>query len=279
MVNSNNFMIIFLYGPDSYRKNQNLSKLIDGFRQKNSVFSEENFDCKIEDDFLKFKDFLGQQTMFSSKKLAVLKNAFELGGKEKENLKELLKKNIKSDESFIIIDSDKEPRGEFEFLLDLPKNNVLKFGDLEGARMEHYINTEAERLGISLTPQATVFLAKVFERNTWGLETELEKLRFLHPEEKKKIGIEDIEEMLVYFQTSNTFILSNLISKKYGRQQILPVLETLFLNNEEAAKIFNFISANPFLNFESVKKMADYDVAIKSGKLDYETALLDLVIS
>lgn len=269
-------MVIYLYGPDSYRKSQNLNKLISGFRQKNSDLSEDYFDFANEDGFVKFEDFLSQQSMFSLKKLVVVKNPFELDEEESKKFKEILRHNIKAEDNFIFLSSDEEPKKEFEFLLELPKNNVLKFGALDGARMEHFINTESEKLGIFLTPKAVALLLKLFSGNTWGLITELQKLQFLSPD--KKIDVKDIEETLVYFATSDIRSFSNLISKNSTRKQILPALESLLFNSEEPARIFNFISANPFLNFENLKKMADYDVAVKSGKLDYETALVDLVL-
>ncbi|PIR44343.1 hypothetical protein COV23_00275 [Candidatus Wolfebacteria bacterium CG10_big_fil_rev_8_21_14_0_10_31_9] len=275
-------MIIYLYGSDSYRRSQNLNKLIEGFRQKNTSFSEEYFNFTNENDYIKFHDFLLQQSMFSFKKLAVINNPFELDKDKSTKLKEILKHNIGVEEDFIIISSDAEPPKEFEFLLDLSKTNVHKFGALDGARMEHYINTEAEKLNISLTPKATALLLKLFSNNSWGLITELQKLQFINPsaaaQDNGKIDVKDIEETLVYFATSDIRSFSNLISRNGAQKQILPALENLFFNNEEPAKVFNFISANPFLNFETLKKMADYDVAVKSGKLDYETALLDLCL-
>lgn len=301
-------MLIYLYGPDSYRRQQNLNKLATGFREKNTSFSEKYSDFAIDGNFPEFEDFLLQQSMFSFKKLAVVNNPFELGKDESSKFKEILKSNKDTPETFIILSSNEEPAKEFEFLLDLPKNNVLEFGALEGAKMEHYMNLEAKNLGISLTPKAVSLLAKIFRGNTWGLVTELQKLAFLksHPESPdgdegshfysevllrqladqndnltslKKIDVKDIEETLVYFADSDIRSLSSLISKNDSRKKIIPVLENLFFNNEEPAKIFNFISANPYLRPELVEGLANYDVAIKSGKLDYETALLDLTLS
>jgi len=45
---------------------------------------------------------------------------------------------------------------------------------------------------------------------------------------------------------------------------------------DPAAKIFNILAAQAG---EKIPRMADYDIAVKSGKLDYEEVLLDLAIS
>ena len=56
----------------------------------------------------------------------------------------------------------------------------------------------------------------------------------------------------------------------------LRALEQLFLNNEPAAKIFNILSAQWYDRAEIV---ARYDLAVKSGKCEYEEVLLDMVLS
>ena len=55
----------------------------------------------------------------------------------------------------------------------------------------------------------------------------------------------------------------------------LKILEVL-LDNEDSAMIFNFV-ASFSRGFQKIK-MADYDAMIKSGRLNYEEALLDAVI-
>ena len=71
-----------------------------------------------------------------------------------------------------------------------------------------------------------------------------------------------------------------MIGKLSGRSPFSQKISSLtwLLETDEPAKIFNMLSAFAKAPEEKIK-MADYDVAIKSGKLEYEEALLDLVIS
>ena len=55
-------------------------------------------------------------------------------------------------------------------------------------------------------------------------------------------------------------------------------LEILFGHQEEPVKIFNILATSYLNTVFSLQKLADYDAAIKSGKLDYEEALVDLAL-
>ena len=55
----------------------------------------------------------------------------------------------------------------------------------------------------------------------------------------------------------------------------LTALERMFAENEPPAKVFNIIA---YQLPGRLEEMAAYDLAVKSGKMDYEEALLDLVL-
>ena len=55
-------------------------------------------------------------------------------------------------------------------------------------------------------------------------------------------------------------------------------LEELFERGIDSAMIFNIFAASPYLNQDQKITMADYDAAIKSGKLEYDEVLLDMML-
>ena len=63
--------------------------------------------------------------------------------------------------------------------------------------------------------------------------------------------------------------------KGYDVRSRLSALETLLAMNDPAAKLFNILASQWK---EKIPQFAKYDAAIKSGKLEYEEALVDLVI-
>ena len=71
-------MIIFLFGPDDYRRTQKKKECTAEFLKKRSEQGIGLFDLAEEDAFPKLEEFLENQQLFESAKFAVLENAFEI---------------------------------------------------------------------------------------------------------------------------------------------------------------------------------------------------------
>ena len=270
-------MIILLYGPDNYRRSQKLKEIIHSYEQKQSLFSLERFDFDDSEDFFRFKDFASQQLIFEGKKLAILENAFSLGEKDLKSLKDLLKGNIKNENLILIVSDGRKLPSALEFLLE-GAINKQEFGELNEEKMKFFIRSEAKKRGLEFSLAAENFLSVFFKNNTWGLITEIDKLQFLR-RELSKIEVSDLERVGDFLKSSDIYNFINVVSRKGSLSEKLKNLESLFLNHEEPAMIFNFLAANRFLSLDLLKKMADYDVLVKSGRIDYETALLDVCLS
>jgi hypothetical protein len=128
-------------------------------------------------------------------------------------------------------------------------------------------------------------LATIYAGNSWALVTELEKLSALKAGgaeahtagrtgsgaatiEKKDLDALDLEAAPDYWALLNGM-------KSFDVRTRLYALEKLFAINDPPPKIFNILAgqAGP-----KTPRMAEYDLAIKSGKLEYEEALLDLIL-
>lgn len=268
-------MILYLYGPDSYRQQKNLETIIKTYREKYSVFSIDHFNFETIADFSQLKDFCSQTSLFDSKKMAIAKNFLTATKDIAGDIKDFLKQHIESKNSIIILVEAAEPAKTFEFLLE-SASKVYKFPNLSEMKMQSFIKKESNERKIDIAPDAIKLLAKIFSENTWGVVTELEKLELLKP--KKQITAKSLEKLLVYFAKPNLFDFIDAVSKNKTLGQKIPMLENLFLNKEESAKIFNILASRPFIDFKLMKNLADCDVLIKSGKLDYELALLDITL-
>ena len=84
-------MLIFLYGPDSYRINRKLNEIIEQYQKiHKSGLNLRYFDLSDKDMvFQDFSDEFQQKSMFKEKKLIVLKNAFSHPGFQDEFLSEI----------------------------------------------------------------------------------------------------------------------------------------------------------------------------------------------
>ncbi|KKR89273.1 MAG: hypothetical protein UU85_C0004G0114 [Candidatus Wolfebacteria bacterium GW2011_GWA2_42_10] len=274
-------MIIFLYGPDSYRRRKKLNEMVSRYKTKH--LSWENFDfgkSETEKEFSRCREFFASRSLFEKEKLGILEDIFAVPSEIFEgisgDLKNFLKSNLEDKNFILLISGGKTPPKSFSFLLEKP---VLfqEFGNLEGDRLVFFIRKEARARGLELDSRAVNFLAEIFREDIWGLINELEKLSLLN---SKKIDATRLNELIDYYRplARPKFFnqLNGLFSHSLSRR--LVDLEILFGHQEEPVKIFNILATSYLNTVFSLQKLADYDAAIKSGKLDYEEALVDLAL-
>lgn len=263
-------MIIFLYGPDAYRRRKKLNEIIAAYRQKHSALARERFDLSAEDDFLKFRDFIASRSLFERTKLAVLSGVFE-SDRAKE-LREILKEAAADEETTVLLSESGKPPREFAFLLKCPL--VQEFGELEPAQADFFIKKEAAEKGVALDEKAADLLREICGGDAWRIANELEKLSLRDLD--GKAGGEEVAAVCGERPAADNFFAFLNSLKNSSPRVKMPLLESLYSNGEPAAKIFNVAASR--LPESWRRKMADYDVAVKSGRLDYEEVLLDLVI-
>ena len=76
----------------------------------------------------------------------------------------------------------------------------------------------------------------------------------------------------------NIFSTINQMRNSKNIASRLSLLEELLSRSEDPAMIFNIMAVSPFADKAWKEKIADYDVAVKSGKLEYDEALLDMIL-
>jgi hypothetical protein len=284
-------MIIFLYGEDDYRREQKKRESIAEFQKKHSGLGVGYFDLADETGGTEFQNFIKNQSIFEPVKLAVLENVFSASHGENSNAELIAElKSLTDKQNTTVLISEKEkPTKAFKFLLNKP---ILaqEFDYLSGAEWRKFIAKEAGRLAVKFSDSALYFLAEVYKNDTWRLVTELQKVSFLDKPAtveasadakaladksagKPIIEKSDLEKLELELTPNFWDLLSGL--RRPVLRERLAALTKLFAMNEPAGKIFN-IAAYSWP--EKLPAMAGYDLAVKSGKMDYEEVLLDLVI-
>lgn len=260
-------MLILLYGPNSYSRAKKMREIIDGRVRSENILLD-RFDLEDEEQYLKFKDFLSERSMFNPKKIGILENVFEI--KAKKEFKQILQDTVSDKETLLVIVSDTKPPASFAFLLEKSEDKFLTnqhFPDLKkGEELRNFIKKEALTREIKLEAEEVLAIEEAFGSNIWGIVTELDKLALQGKREIEKSPEAD------YFKTINSF--------KYGKSvkdKILNLETLLSVRGDEPAKIFNMLGFG-YATTELIDSLADYDVMIKSGKLDYEEALLDIAL-
>jgi DNA polymerase III delta subunit len=258
-------MIVFLYGPDGYRRDAKKRSLVAEFAKKHPSVGVGRFDMEEEGASEALAAFLKSRSMFDSAKLALVERAFAADG---EPLAGDLARLRETKEITVIVSGEEAPPKALRFLLKEPVLSQ-KFDLLDGAEWSGFVKREAARLGIGLTAKGAHLLAGAYEGDTWGLVTELEKMSFLRGE----VGEEALKRLDIELAPDfwNTF--SGLKSGRLAER--LYAAEQLFGMNEPAGKMFNMLA---YQMPHKLPAFAAYDEAVKTGKLDYEEALVDMVL-
>ncbi len=262
-------MIILLTGPDDFRREEKRKEITGEYKKKRKFLNLKIFDFD-EDEVSGLGSFMANRSIFEDAKLAVLKNISSLKIElRKEKLAPILKSASGDKSSHILISEKEKLPADLKFLLKKPVV-VQEFDYLSDAKWLSFVKVKADEAGLKLTPAAAGFLAKIFQNDTWGLTTELQKLSFLKNRNLDKKELEFLNSRMPVDFWSR---LQDLKSPSAGRR--LEALEILFEKGGGGGKIFNILSA---VWPQKLPEFAYLDLLIKSGKLEYEEALLKLVV-
>lgn len=267
-------MIIFLYGPDSYRRHKKLKEITALYRQKHSNLNADFFDLAggADEELARLKDFLGSQSLFEEYKFASVSGIYEF--RNPKELAGLIKNQIHSLKTTLIISEAESPPREFKFLLGDSIQHQT-FEDLKGERFRVFLRNEARRRDLKLSPAGENFLADVFAPDTWALVNELDKLSLA--DWKALLEVSQIKQFSDLGLKEKMYNLTKTLADCRSLKTRIADLERLFLQKEAPRHIFNLLAVLSYGDL--TRRLADYDWLIKSGGLDYEEALLDLAIS
>jgi len=309
-------MLIFLYGPDTFRSQKKLEETIKNYKKANKnglslkYFDGENFDLE---------DLLGEtqtNSMFQNKKLLVLKNVFA-NKKFKEEFLEHNKKITKVDAIVLFYEAGEIDKRDRLFKLLQENSEVQEFELLSGDKLAAWAEEEIKNYGAAIEPEALKKLIIFVGSDLWQLENEVIKL--VNYAKNRKIKTEDVDLLVRpkiendIFETINSlaekkkdkalFLIHKHLEKGDSPLYLLSMINFQFRNLLEIrdliekklpySGILKTSSLHPFVikktyqqaqkfSFPVLKKIYrkifQIDLAIKTGKIEPETAL-DLLIA
>ncbi len=249
-------MILYLYGPDAYRRQQKLKELIGKYKEKHSGLTVEHFDLENGEEIDLLRDSLSAQSLFGGSRLSIIRCK-----EAPAALAGLIKLASQQKHSHLFIVAERHLGKDFNFLFKKPYLSE-EFKPLIGAQFAAFIKKEAAKRGPEMDSNAINDLIRASGSDIWFAVNELDKLALGGKPEHD-------------FAYPNFFSLLQRL-KKSALASRLSALSFL-LCSEEPAAVFNIMASQ--VDGDLKTKMADYDVAIKSGKLEYEEALLDLALN
>ncbi len=304
-----NLMIIFLYGPDTYRSQQKLKEIVEHYKKiHKSWLSLKYFDAK-EDSLEDLLDWLKQSPMFKEKKLVVLKNALKFANH--------LKPLAKSDHIILFFE-------ESTAFVKFQDAKVQKFEFLQGGELRKWVKKEFDKLGAHPELKAIEKLISFVGSDSWRLSNEIKKLSsythnisafaetssHLTPRPAWQVSVKDVELLVRpkvetdIFETIDAVAEKNKkealsLLKKHLQKGDSPVYLLAMINYQfrnlllAKSKGFERLKLHPFVARKSIaqarlftadelkkiyRKIFEADLNIKTGKMEPKTAL-DLLIS
>lgn len=199
-------MIIFLYGPDSFRSHQKLKEIRQNFQDKvDANASSISFLDGAKIGIKEIAEQINTGSLFVKKRLVIIENLFN-NKQEKifSELKDYLEKQKLTDledrNVLIFLDGELNTKNStlkvktktlFKFLADQKLSQEFK--NLNATQLNNFIKNEFEKNNKKISGTAISRLATSHQGDLWQISNEIKKLIYYKTE--GQIEVEDIEEI------------------------------------------------------------------------------------
>lgn len=230
-------MLIFLYGPDTYRSHQKLNEIIANYKKiHKSGLNLKYFDFK-KDSYQEFKDEFQTISMFQEKKLVVLENTFS-DAEFKRKFLESSKKFIDSKDIILFYTTDQILKKDPLFVFLKKQAKFQEFELLAGQKLKNWVKKEFEKYQCQISDRALGKLIEFTGNDLWQITNEIKKLvSYRAPRQrseggkenkvlfdykkKQKIGEEDVELLVRPKIEADIFETINAISSRNKKQALI----------------------------------------------------------
>lgn len=251
-------MILYLFGSDTYRRQQKVIEIVTVFSKKNPSANIQRLEYP-EIEISSLEKEIETQSLFAKKKLVILH--IQKAPTEKAKFKKALSLYAENKEVTLLLTADKSLGKGFEFLLKAPVKKD-EYEPMEGKKREVFFLAEAKKRGVVLTAQQ--LRALMSEEDMWSAMTQLDVIASGGSVSESPAN-PDFFPLLQTVASARVDVAKRLIAL----QQLLTAYD--------AAAAFNVLAAIVPIELKGV--FADYDIRKKLGKLDYDDALFDFILS
>lgn len=253
------FMIIFLYGEDSFRSCQKISEIKEKYLKSDKSGSGlSSFDCEEKPSVSDIINVFETANLLAPKRLVIIKKLIiSYDDREQKEVLEFLKKNKKriiDDENLVIVFwEDNQPKKSNAIFKFLEANGKKQnFEKLTGVKLEQWIikriKTIDEKAGISKGAIAKLILYAGSDMEM--LENELKKL--VDYAESDIISEKNVDEMVSANADSNIFATVDALGAN-NKKEALFLLHNHLKNGDDSFYIFSMF----LYQFRNLLKIAD----------------------
>lgn len=229
-------MILFIYGEDSFRSRQKLSEYQERFLKKYGPQSDLAIFDAEENKNINLQEIISARGLFSSVRLAIVKNFIAISNSEEQNKAVFFlkaKKDILADKESVMVFWEKEPPQKdsllFKFLQKYSK--AQEFKKLQGALLSKWVAERLEEINpeVKISINAREKLTAYKSSNSQAINTELEKL--VNFKEKGEITENDIDYLVA--EKISSAIFETIEAASSGNKKRALLLFHNHLKNKE----------------------------------------------
>ncbi len=194
-------MIIFLYGPDTFRSRRQLKKMIDKFKQERDPqgFNISILNCAQEKNNQILEQILATPFL-AEKRMLILENLLSVTKKtdlQEKILEYLEAKSLPKENIYIFWEGDCKPKTNVSknlFSRLLQEKYAQKFEIYKDTKLSAWVNQEIQERGGKISPQALEYLVKNIADDIWKLNSIIDQL--ISYKLEKEIELKDVELFL-----------------------------------------------------------------------------------
>jgi len=268
-------MIIFLYGPDSFRSSQKLKEIAEEYKAKHkSGLNFQSFDWSslVLDDL---KNILSSASMFEEKKLVIVKNACSSTKGDQQELIEIMeeKKALADQDAIIVFFEAGKPQICELFSWLCKKIRMAEcFENLSGIKLSNWVKKEIECSGSRIEPKALEKLVSSVGADLWQMRNEIDKLTSFKAD--KPIAETDVDLLVKSKYDPNIFATIDALAARNKNLAYKLMHQHLSQGENEIYILTMFVYQ--FRNLLQIKSLID--AGISSDALAKKTGLHPFVI-
>ncbi|OWK26900.1 MAG: DNA polymerase III subunit delta [Parcubacteria group bacterium GW2011_GWA2_38_13b] len=265
-------MLIFLYGPDTYRIQEKTEEIVAEYKKKySSGLNLVEIDMS-EKDISDLRAVTEVVSMFSEKKLIVLSYVFGVGSVEKELSGYFIDKKIIDDKDVVVVikgdagagksclsvgRQDKKSKNKSDLQDFLTKNaKCQEFIYFNFLQLKKWVNGWLKKEGMEINERALSKLIDFIGNDLWQMKQELLKLSaFVLNCGNNIIGETDVESLVKPKVNVDIFLMVDSLARK-DRITTMKLLRKHLEKGEEELYILNMF-VYQFRNIIQMKDLAD----------------------
>jgi len=259
-------MLIFLYGPDTYRSRQKLNEIIENYKKAHKKGLNLKYFEEKDLDFGEIQNEIQQTSIIAGNKMLILEDTFSNVDFKEKFLKN--SKNFISSKDLILFYEEREISGTNSLLKLLKKSGKSQeFKLLEGQNLKNWIKKEFNSYTAKTESLVIEKLINFLGNDSWQLSNEIKKLATY--KKNKIIQARDVELLVKPKIDVDIFKTIDAIAEK-NKKQALSLLHKHLEKGDSPLYLLSMINFQ-FRNLIQIKSLVEknctYQNIVRSTKL------------